>query len=134
MKKITTKNKVRLYGSWDSLNMEVYWHPKSDYVMYRDVGVLPRKTGLTPLYEFGKSEGMPLEIKIDEDGVAQILQSADFDIAVLKHKLESYGFKEYRFCDQPNLMYSPHIEFTSPDELAMFQVYFSDFIDRKSVV
>ena len=128
MKKITTKNKIRLYGTWDSLNMEVYWHPKSDYVMYRDVGVLPKKTSLTPLYEFGKSENMPLEMKIDEDGVAQILQSADFDIAVLKKKLESYGFEKYRFCDQPNLMYPPHIEFTSPDELAMFQVYFSDFI------
>jgi len=128
MKKITTKNKIRLEGPWDSLNMEVYWHPKSDYIMYREVGVIPAQKSLTPLYEFGKSDTKPLEMKIDEYGVVQISQSADFDIAVLKKKLESFGFEEYRFCDQPNLMYSPHIEFTSPDELAMFQVYFSDFI------
>jgi hypothetical protein len=122
MEKITTKGKVRIYGSWDDSGMEVYWHPKSDYLMYRYVNdVLNAGKYLTPLYEFGQGM-MPLEMRVCDDGTIDIELCSNFDRAVLMKKLELHGFVNFIFSDDDV------IKFTTDDELAMFQVYFSDFI------
>jgi len=125
MKKITTKNKIKLEGPWE--HIEVFWHQKSDYILYREIDAKIRN--LIPLGEFGRG-GIPLEMTIDDQGTVHITQHNDFDIAVLKKKMELYGFKDYILHEDPNKINISrfYIEFTSVDELAMFQVYFSEFI------
>jgi hypothetical protein len=119
MKKITKKNKIKINGSWNSYGLEVYWHPKSDYIFSMlSSGVL------TPLGPFGKL-ATPLEIKIDKKGNANLGKISGFDMSILKIKLKRYGFKKYTVI---NTTKKSSIIFNSPDECAMFQVYFSEFI------
>lgn len=138
MKRITKKNKIRIAGTkWDRIGMLLYWHPKSDYFFYTDEsGSDYRKHGLIPLHKFGEFS-IPLKIKIDKYGNAKIRLISDFDLAVLKIKMRKYGFKNFsiieknidKLVDNITLyVYSVAIKFDSPDESAMFQLYFSEFI------
>lgn len=129
MKKITKKNKIRVPGSWEDIGMEIYWHPKSDYIfLLRPISVR-KSDDLEPIGEFGKLKD-PVIIKIDKRGNAKISNMCPFDLAVLKLKLDYYGFKNYEIKESvsKNKITNTLITLKTKDEKAMFQVYFSDFI------
>ena len=133
MKKITRKNKVRVYGSWDDIGMEVYWHPKTDYIFFAPPQAIRKTDSLEVVGEFGKLRD-PLKIKIDKKGNANLGKICPFDLVILKLKLENYGFKNYTIKEKTSPTGSPFFEcdstikFSSKDEKAMFQLYFSNFI------
>jgi hypothetical protein len=133
MKKITRKNKVKLSGSWDDIGMEVYWHPKTDYIFYVQPQMTRKNDALEIAGEFGKFN-IPLEITIDKKGNANSIKICPFDLAVLKLKLENYGFKNYKIKENTSKIGSAcfecnvTIKFNTKDEKAMFQLYFSNFI------
>lgn len=133
MKRITKKNKIRIPGTWDDIGMEVYWHPKTDYIFYIQPLTIRKSNDLEVVGEFGKLS-VPLEIKMDKKGNAILGKITPFDLAILKLKLEHHGFKNYKLIEKTSNSGSPFLEsdskiiFKSKDERAMFQLYFSNFI------
>jgi hypothetical protein len=129
MKKITKKNKVKVSGDWDEIGMEIYWHPKSDYIFYIPPISLKRGSDLEVMGEFGKLAEV-LKIKIDKRGNANLGKICPIDLAIMKLKLESHGFKNYEIKEYSSDLFEDQIKIKlrTKDEKAMFQVYFSNFI------
>jgi hypothetical protein len=132
MKKITKRNKIKVPGSWDDIGLEIFWHPKSDYIFYMPPKALKKGNELEVMGQFGKLSDS-LKIKIDKKGNANLGKICPIDLAVLKIKLEIYGFKNYEIKEGKNeLLFEAGTEsklkLKSKDEKAMFQVYFSGFI------
>jgi hypothetical protein len=132
MKKITKRNKVKVSGVWDDIGMEVWWHPKSDFIFFLKPPTLKQGDDLEFMGEFGKL-AEPLKMTIDKRGNACLDKITPIDIAILKLKMDRFGFKNYTIKDNSSGLFTSgernsKINFKTKDEKAMFQVYFSDFI------
>jgi hypothetical protein len=115
-----------LHGPWETTStLKVYYHEKSDCIFTDQDFNDHNGEDLRVIGKFGDF-AIPLKFTIDDVGDISAA-ICWFDLAIFKVKLEKHGFKNY-ILSKANDKDEMCLKFSSEDELAMFQLYFGEFI------